>query len=203
MLQEYFGAFFFSFSQASPNCTNFYRTYKPLPEVYFHRIWTSGLVWCCRIFVQRKSQSIMSTAVMNINFQLFHSCFLLSVWWKLCAWAHLKCPFPRDCPEHFSTFLLPQRLRSYTKVFGAVHKSDFGLITWECCILDTWFWDEMVPDFLLLTWSRVCSNYPNSFMFPVFLVLEFWLVSSVLFFPSTRRHISNNLSLNLLLQNLQ
>lgn len=102
------------------------------------------------------------------------------------------------CPEHFSTFLLPQRLRSYTKVFGAVHKSDFGLITWEPCILDTWFWDEIVPDFLLLPWKRIGSNYPDSFIFHVFLVVEFGLVSSVLsFFPSAKSQISNNLSLNL------
>lgn len=83
-------------------------------------------------------------------------------------------------------------------MFGAVHKSDFGLMSAVFWALDS----EMK---LCLTFYF----YPQEeTMFPVFLVLEFWMVSSVLSFfpfnkkPNKQQSLSESQEM-LLLQNLQ
>lgn len=102
---------------------------------------------------------------------------------------------------HISKVHFPQSLpRALFHVLASPEAKELHWSVWSCS--QVWFWphnlgglyfgylirDEIVPDFLLLPWKRLCSDYPNSFMFPVFLVLEFWLVSSVLsFFPFNKR----------------
>lgn len=129
---------------------------------------------------------------------MFHSCFLLSVWWKLCAWHISKVYFPQSLP------------RALFHVLASLEAKELHQSVWSCS--QVWFWPHNLGvlhfRYSILRWNctwlltftlqkglqQLSQEFYVLCIPGVGVLVGFF---SAFFPPSTKSQISNNLSLNL------